>query len=551
MNTTFKSLMPRARFVAQRGLSLLRCSLIPLVAGAAGSLAAILVMGILRLTWGVPSLPELVGERILPQLTVGQFVNLLTQFSPNSKTGPLSLALLGQFVLGVLLGPAYAFAAQAMGVREGRWPSRRAWLVVAIGVACEEIVAIALFWPVLFANLYGLPIAHGRLVTSLATLIIFAAYMVVTALANHWLWRTWEPFVAGAFRTRVTVEDSATAQLTRRQAFVALGSVVLGLGLGAVAVQRLLAAYLARSTVYDGMKSPYLASQATQITPNDKFYLVTKNVLDPSVEVGKWQLDVTGLVHAPRAFDYEQARALPSETRAITLECISNGVGGTLMSTALWRGISLQQMLTEVGGALTSATQVIFYSVDGFTSSLPLTDLLEAHALLAYEMNGAPLPDRHGYPLRVVMPGRYGEQSPKWLTCIELVDHDYKGFYQSQGWSDRQVFTTSRIEHPLANSTVSTGPQIVRGLAYAGIRGVRKVEVSTDHGASWHAANLVKPLSDQTWVYWTWMWTPPAPGEYMLTVRATDGIGQLQIPTLTSTVPNGATGLHIVKVSVN
>ena len=228
MNTTFKSLMPRARIAAHTGLSLLRCSLIPLVAGALGSLVAILVMGILRLTWGIPSLPELVGERILPQLTVGQFVNLLTQFSPNSKTGPLALALLGQFVLGVLLGPAYAFAAQARGVREGRWPSRRAWLVVAIGVACEEIVAIALFWPVLFANLYGLPIARGRLVTSLATLIIFATYMVVTALTNHWLRRAWEPFVAGASRTRVTVEEGATAQITRRGAFAALGRPVSG-----------------------------------------------------------------------------------------------------------------------------------------------------------------------------------------------------------------------------------------------------------------------------------------------------------------------------------
>src|SRR5215468_2514219 len=115
MNARFKSLMPRTRIVAQAGLSLLRCSLIPLVAGTLGSLAAILVMGILRLTWGVPSLPELVGERILPQLTVAQFVNLLIQFSPNSKTGPLSLALLGQFVVGVLLGPAYALAADAVG----------------------------------------------------------------------------------------------------------------------------------------------------------------------------------------------------------------------------------------------------------------------------------------------------------------------------------------------------------------------------------------------------------------------------------------------------
>src|SRR5262249_7770372 len=127
---------------------------------------------------------------------------------------------------------------------------------------------------------------------------------------------------------------------------------------------------------------------------------------------------------------------------------------------------------------------------------------------------------------------------------------DYKGFYQSQGWSDHQVFTISRIEQPAAKSTVDMRPQTLRGLAYAGIRGIRKVEVSTDGGTTWNAANLVKPLSNQTWVYWTWQWAPPAPGEYALTVRATDGRGQLQIPALTSTVPNGATGLHEVKVTV-
>src|SRR5262249_20664372 len=160
----------------------------------------------------------LVGERILPQLTVAQFVNLLTQFSPNSKTGPLALALLGQFVLGVLLGPAYAFAANAMGVRAGRWPARRAWLVVAIGVAWEEIVAIVLFWPVLFANLFGLPIARGRLVTSCATLIIFAVFMVVTALANHWLWHAWGPLVGGVSGAHAAVGGGAAAQITRRQA---------------------------------------------------------------------------------------------------------------------------------------------------------------------------------------------------------------------------------------------------------------------------------------------------------------------------------------------
>jgi DMSO/TMAO reductase YedYZ molybdopterin-dependent catalytic subunit len=298
------------------------------------------------------------------------------------------------------------------------------------------------------------------------------------------------------------------------------------------------------------METPYEVSQATQLTPNASFYVVSKNVLDPTVQVDRWQLQIDGLVRQARAWSLDQVMALPSETRAVTFECIANGPGGHLMSAALWTGVTLERVIAEAGGADPAAQYAVFTSVDGFQSSLPLADLLEARTLLAYRMNGVRLPDRHGYPLRVVVPGRYGEQSPKWLSRIELATERFKGLYQSQGWRDGQLFTTSRIEFPASQTRIRLAPMTVTGLAFAGIRGIQRVEVSSDDGATWSQATLKPPLSDQSWVYWSWQWTPSAPGAYTLVVRATDGTGATQTPTQTSTVPNGATGQHHVPVVV-
>lgn len=533
-----------------------RLALIPLVAGLLGSTAALVTMGALRVALGIPTLPELFGERLLLLLNVNQFVQLLLRYAANSKTTPLLMALEGQFVVGILLGPVYALATRLpLALRSGRWPGRREWIVAGALVAGMEALTLLLFWPVLFDNTQGDTVGAARLINSLGALLVFVVFVGVITLTNRWLRLTWGARLATLEATPAERADSEPARgwtVSRRAALGAAGAVVVGVGAGALATRGLIDAYVARSNLsYEGMETPYAVSEATQLTPNANFYVVSKNVLDPTVQAGRWRLEVAGMVNQARTWTMDDVQAISGETRAITLECIANGPGGHLMSTAEWTGISLERALSLAGGAANdSAKYVIFSSVDGFQSSLPLADLLEARAMLAYRMNGVRLPNRHGYPLRVVTPGRYGEQSPKWLTRIELSDQPFKGLYQAQGWRDGQIYTTSRIERPINKQRIPLAPFNVTGLAYAGIRGVQRVEVSTDGGASWSRATLKPPLSDQTWVYWNYLWTPSRPGAYTLVVRATDGTGAVQTPIQTSTVPNGATGQHHVPVVV-
>lgn len=525
---------------------------IALTAGLLGALASLLVMGALRLWWGTLTAPELVGERLLPLIPARDFVALLVRFKPNPKTEPLGLALLGQVALGILIALPLAYLARPHGGAaeddNRRWPTRRGWLTAATVALLMESFALALFWPVLPAGVYGDPYGRARLLSAISLLLTFSAYAAVTLLANHWLthWLIRRPRPTPAPASEIAVSLTSEG-ISRRAALEAGGAVVLSLVVGAVMFDRLLAEWFARSNLaYEGMRTP--DSVASAITPTSDFYVVSKNVLDPTVRVERWQLELAGHTHRSMTWDYAAIQRLPSETRAITLECISNEVGGHLISTAEWRGVTLQTMLAEAGGTLPTATHVVFYGVDGYATSLPLDALLQARTLLAWEMNGQPLPDRHGFPLRALVAGRYGEQSAKWLTRIELADHPVKGFYQSQGWSDAPLSTMSRIDTPA--SPVTFGPVTVSGIAFGGLRAITRVEVSADSGQTWHDATLMPPLSDQTWRFWRWVWRPTAPGRYTLVVRATDSAGRLQIRAVQPGVPNGSTGWHSVQALV-
>jgi DMSO/TMAO reductase YedYZ molybdopterin-dependent catalytic subunit len=166
-------------------------------------------------------------------------------------------------------------------------------------------------------------------------------------------------------------------------------------------------------------------------------------------------------------------------------------------------------------------------------------------------MNGAEIPRRHGYPVRVLIPGRFGEENPKWLTRIALTNDFVGGLYSNQGWYNGPLHTICRIDQPYLGSSISVGETVpMGGVAFAGNRGIQKVEVSVDGGKSWRPATLEPAISKDSWVFWKATWQPTAPGTYTLIPRAVDGTGAPQISQVQSTVPNGATGYDKLTVTV-
>jgi DMSO/TMAO reductase YedYZ molybdopterin-dependent catalytic subunit len=510
-----------------------------LAAGIVASLAATLLMLALRQLAGIVTLPELLGERILPHLDTGTFVRLLVQFG---KLQPLGAALIGQIVLGALVALVYVVALGERGLARSPWPGRREWSAAAALSAALWLIAVALFWPVLPENLLGYPVGQSRAVTVLGLAGIFALYGLVLAIVYHAL------TVQSAHHSAVgTAASPDRRRLLARAALVAVG----GLAVGSLGLDVLVQTLLARSTLgYDGMSTPALAGgTVAPITPTAEFYLVTKNVIDPQVVLGDWALDVTGLVGRPGRYDLATLQALPQVTRVVTLECISNQVDGHLISTAQWRGVTLQTLLADRGGAIPAGTHILFTGADGYQSAQTLDELLRSDALIVWEMNGAPLTSRHGYPLRVIVPGYYGEHSPKWLTEVAVVEGQPEGFYQQQGWYWGPVHTISRIDVPAPHARLAAGPVHVTGIAYAGTRGIAAVDVSTDGGQIWTRATLSPALSSQSWVLWGWEWMA-APGTYTLVARATDGAGGVQSSVTQGTTPNGAEGYQWVPVTV-
>lgn len=290
------------------------------------------------------------------------------------------------------------------------------------------------------------------------------------------------------------------------------------------------------------------------ITPNRDFYIVTYSesayLLIKDLKQADWSLSINGLVGRPRTLTYADLAARPSREMMVTLECIENPVGGESISNAVWRGVTLRALLEETG-ADRNATDVVFKGADGYTDSIPLATAMEGDVLLAYQMNGEPLPREHGFPLRAVVPGIFGIKNVKWITEISVTAEEHFGYWQQRGWSDLGVIPiTSRIDRPGNYQELTLDAQSIRGIAFAGRTGISQVEVSTDGGGSWREAVLAPTPSPYSWIHWSMDWTPPKPGRYEITVRAKDREGQEQIAVRRRTFPNGPTGLHTIKVDV-
>ncbi|MDQ6859990.1 MAG: molybdopterin-dependent oxidoreductase, partial [Verrucomicrobiota bacterium] len=281
---------------------------------------------------------------------------------------------------------------------------------------------------------------------------------------------------------------------------------------------------------------------------------VTKNVIDPVVDASVWRLEVTGLVKSRQTYKLDRLRGLKPVTQETTLMCISNGIGAGLMSNAVWKGVPMKTLL-ESAEPRTEARRVRLHGVDNYTDTIPLEVALNPTTLVVYEMNGEPLPQRHGFPARAIVPGYFGEKHVKWITRLELTDDNAKGFYEKQGWGpDFTVPTRSRIDQPYHESWIDASTAAngigVRGVAFGGNHGISRVELSTDDGKTWADAKLDYPGTRLTWALWSFDWRPSAPGAYPLVVRAANGDGEAQTFNPERPFKSGPTGFHKIVVHV-
>jgi len=235
-----------------------------------------------------------------------------------------------------------------------------------------------------------------------------------------------------------------------------------------------------------------------------------------------------------------------------TLTCVSNPVGGELISTGIWTGYRVADLLAAAG-VHADADMVLSTSIDGFTAGTPVDALTDGRdALLAVGLNGQPLPIEHGYPARLVVPGLYGYVSAtKWVVEMELTRFDRaEAYWTRQGWAPRgPIKTESRIDVPKGGQKVPMAPLVFGGVAWAQNRGVRAVEVRIGDGA-WQPAELGASYSNETWRLWRFPWQAKSPGKHTITVRATDNTGATQTADQVGTVPDGATGWHTVNFTV-
>jgi DMSO/TMAO reductase YedYZ molybdopterin-dependent catalytic subunit len=293
-----------------------------------------------------------------------------------------------------------------------------------------------------------------------------------------------------------------------------------------------------------------VAGTRKELTPNKDFYRVDIDTSPPRIEESSWQLEITGMVQRPLALSLEDLRSRSPASQAVTQECISNPVGGDLISTTIYTGIRLRDLLAEAG-LTPGAAAVAIESFDGYYESVPMTEAQDERTLLAYAMNGEPLPREHGFPLRICIPNHYGMKQPKWIRRMDVIDHDGPGYWVDRGWNRSAVVrTTSVIDvADVKGVDPSTWVVPVGGIAFAGSRGISKVEVQADDGP-WETAELrIPPLSPLTWVQWRYLWHA-AEGRHVLRVRATDGSGIPQEARRTGAFPEGATGLYSLKADV-
>ena len=425
--------------------------------------------------------------------------------------------------------------------------------------------------PVLFAGFGGFavlgilvalgdPLASGP-VSVVAALLGASAGLATTFLLERW-WNGDGPLIVTNRTERAS--SSENPALSRRTVLTSGGAIAVVLLFGASAARAARSSLRTTSTtVRRVLPSPIrrVATPVDQpfdvpglspyITPTADFYRIDTALRVPAVDADSWSLKITGMVDHELTITYADLLERALVEVPITIQCVSNEVGGDLIGTARWTGVPLAELLKEAG-VQDGATQIMGESADGFTAGFPVEAGTDGRdSLLAIGMNGHALEAAHGFPARLIIPGLYGYVSAtKWITEIRLTTFEAEqGFWVPRGWSAKgPIKLQSRIDVPRSGDSVTAGSQAIGGVAWAPHTGVKAVEVQIDKGP-WQKAELGKVASVDTWVQWRLKWDAK-PGSHEINVRAIDLNGRVQTAALAAPAPDGATGHHTIDVEV-
>lgn len=536
----------------------------------AGIVAGSLAIGIsllIRSLAGGPFLPELASQTLF-SLTPGEFESQAVEnFGPLAKYSAFTAAIIINIILyglfGIIIDKNQIKSKKSGYIRKALLSSLVAYVILLIiSVVLVTTIQLrsatgAISFPILAISLVIPQIVFG---------FVFASFF-----------RTTQPVKK---LTDVSTDESPTniqrRNVSRREflQFITVSAVAITIlyfglnrlfseqGQGQEEQELVSSSQLQPKSRPVGFEDPMLGPLlASEVTPTYLFYRIDINPIVPVVDEKTWNLNIKGLVTNPFTVSYDELKAMPSVEQYATLQCVSNKIGGDLISTALWKGVKLKQLL-EKANVKPGSKYIAFRCSDGYDVGIPLENGLMEGTILAYEMNLAPLTAKHGFPVRAIVPGLYGMMNPKWITEIEVVDNVYEGYWQRNGWTNNaDVHTTSTILIPGDAEArdrfrkLDEMPKVVpgqkapiAGIAFGGDRGISKVEVSTDGGATWKSAIIKDPLSQYTWVLWTAGFTPTSKEDYNIIVRATDKTGQTQTAEFNKPFPDGATGYQEVSV---
>ncbi|HXV87975.1 MAG TPA: molybdopterin-dependent oxidoreductase [Nitrososphaeraceae archaeon] len=545
--------------------------LVPFVAGLAAGAVAVAVSIILKDTSGGLFLPEIASQALF-SVTPGEFESQAVEnFGPLAKYSAFIGSIIANIIASGIMG-IFLYKVFARVKRTGYF--LEALLSSALSYIIFIIIAIIL-----------VTLIQSRSGIQVVPLSLIALSLIPSQLAFGFVFSS---FFHGRAKdkSRKILEPKPASDKTidamdiknSRRAFLRLMvASAVALPIIYLGVDRLLSRQnetqeLASTTTPNqlqqvgpppkGFEDPNLAPLlASEVTPTYLFYRIDINPIVPQVDSKSWSLTIKGLVEKPLTINYDQIKSMPSVEEYVTLECISNKIGGDLISTALWKGVSLSYLLDKAA-IKPNVKYVVFRCADGYDVGIPIERSQMEGTILAYDMNYTPLTPKHGFPVRAIVPGLYGMMNPKWLTEIELVDKVYEGYWQRLGWANNAEHKTgSSILIPgqaparqrfrgldETEATPSGGKVPMAGIAFGGDRGISKVEVSTDGGTTWKTAKIKDPLSQYTWVLWTAGYLPPNIENYSIVVRATDKSGNTQTIEMSPPFPNGATGYHTITV---